>query len=115
MSAPQVSIENGTLVVVPSHKLLSLHGTFHLPLSDVSGVVVLADPGEPVGLKIGAGLPGIIECGTWETGEGQEFWDVARDAPSLEITCSGGRYTRLVLGVADPERAREQVAAALSG
>jgi hypothetical protein len=86
-----------------------------VPIASVVDVGVSV-PGElPRGMRLpGTYLPGVMTAGTFRSGGERALWMVGRNSTVLVIELTGERYRHLVLGVEDPEAAREAIRAALN-
>jgi hypothetical protein len=89
-------------------RLLALHRrNIEAPIA--SAVVVPEILTEIRGIRLpGAGIPGVIAVGTWRGRDGDtEFHDFVlahHRGPGIVVTCAGGDYDRVLIGVDDPDR-----------
>lgn len=86
-----------------------------VPITSVVDVGV-SRPGElPRGMRLpGTHLPGVMTAGTFRSSGERALWMVGRNQTVLVIELTGERYRHLVLGVEDPDAAREAIRAALN-
>jgi len=96
-------------------RVMSVHRDLRIPLASVRSVAVVDDPirliqGMTRNWKIAGGyLPGRFAYGTFRDVSVRRrlFAAVSRSQTrGLEIVLDGARYTRLILGVDDPETVR---------
>lgn len=107
-----------TLNVLGADKLWALKSALEIPLAHISGVA--ADPevarGWWHGIRLpGTNLPGVITAGTFYQHGKRVFWDVHHPENTIVIALHDERYNELIVEVADPEAAVEQIQAALRG
>ena len=100
-------IQHGDLVVEVRgwSKLWAFKRHLRVPLSDIGTVWV--DPNAAKGWWRGwrwpgTNIPGVITAGTFYRRGKREFWDVRRGGSAVTIELERGKYTRLVVDVADP-------------
>ncbi len=104
-----VAVENASLVVTMegADKLWALRSRLEMLLAHVSGI--RADPTfahdhRYDGFKAGgARIPGVLTAGTFNQQGDWVFWDVHDPDQAVVIDLVDERYTRLVVGVDDPE------------
>ncbi len=106
-----IDVEDASLIVTMegADKLWALRSRLEIPLAHVRGA--RADPTFArdhgyQGLKLGgARVPGVITAGTFRQGGAWVFWDVHDPDQAVVIDLADERYTRLVIGIDDPESA----------
>ena len=86
----------------PTEKILSIHGTINIPLSQITQVSgeLLDFTWKEIRMP-GTSLPGVIKAGTYITDRGNEFWYVTRNKKILRIELRNNFYKRIVLGLDD--------------
>ena len=85
-----------------------------VPLSEVTAVNVLrpADVDRGTFSKIfGEGAGRDHSSGYFKTADGTELWSVHGEQEVLVVTLAEGRYSRLILGVSDPQAAADAIRA----
>lgn len=101
-----VKIENHTLLVVPQgiNKIAALKNKIEVPMKHVVGASI--DTGilnESKGLRApGTSLPGYWSGSFKKDGE-ESFFNIRRENKPVVIQLKNEKYTRLILGVDDPE------------
>ena len=60
----------------------------------------------------GARIPGVLQAGTFVDSEGMVFWDVHRPGHAIVISLEHEHYKQLIIDVADPERAAQEISEA---
>lgn len=95
--------------------LLTLRRKIEFPISSVSSVSV-----EPSGRNTppllrapGTYVPRLVTAGTFRGEDRKEFWNVRRAKRQLIINIEGENYTKLVLGLKDPDEKAEMLSSAL--
>ncbi|HSY00734.1 MAG TPA: hypothetical protein VK819_01200 [Acidobacteriaceae bacterium] len=113
-----LSISEGKLIlhVRGADQLWALRSTLEIPLQHITAIH--ADPtiarGWWHGIKLaGASIPGVITAGTFYQHGQRIFWDVHNPDNTIVIDLRDERYNELIVEVADPRAAVEQVAALL--
>ena len=99
-------------------ELWSFKSTLEIPLGHISGVK--ADPeiarGWRHGLRMpGTNIPGIITAGTFYQDGKRIFWDVHHPDKTIVIDLRNEEYQQLIIEVADPGAAVQELSAALTG
>ncbi|MDF7663491.1 hypothetical protein PT282_02220 [Bifidobacterium sp. ESL0763] len=114
-----VAIDGATLTVSVNglDKLWSLTGGMRIPLTHVMGATV--DPGMSLAKRKAVRAPGLSvpgkHAGTFRFKDGDtEFWNVAQPEQPLVIQLRDEKYSRLVLGVADPRGTADLINGAIS-
>lgn len=103
----KVTIENNQLLVVPQgiNKLASLKNKIEVPMKNVVGASI--DSGilnDSKGLRApGTSLPGYWAGSFKKDGE-ESFYNITREYTPVVVQLKNEKYTRLVLGVNDPEQ-----------
>lgn len=113
-----VSISGGNLIlnVRGADKLWALKSSLEIPLQHVAGVRADASVarGWWHGIKLpGTNLPGVITAGTFYQHGQRVFWDVHNPDNTIVIELHDERYNELIVEVADPESAVNQIKALL--
>jgi hypothetical protein len=81
-------------------KILGMHGSFSIPLNDISEVHNRTPAQSFKELRIpGTFIPGLIKAGTYLTERGREFWYVTRKKKFLTVELKKGFYKRIILSV----------------
>jgi len=81
-------------------KILSVHGSFTIPLDTVSEISYERPVQSLREIKMpGTFFPGVIKAGTYLTNRGREFWYTTRNKPFVIIELKGGFYKRIILSV----------------
>jgi hypothetical protein len=107
-----ITIGNGKVTFSPRGlaKLWALRGHITVPVSAIRRVRRAA-PGVARGWwkgwrLPGTHLPGVIVAGSYLRDGEWEFWDVrGAGSRAIEVNLSGGRFSRLVIDVDDPDAA----------
>lgn len=113
---------HGDSLVVAMHgfdKVLALKSTVTIPLEHVLSVEQNLAEASAVwhGFKIGTGIPGVLTAGSFFSKGEWTFWDVRDPAQAVIIRLAHEHYSRLVVGVDDPQatlRLTRQALAALA-
>lgn len=89
---------------------LSLTNRFEIPVAHITH----ASTTEPQSLWTeirapGVFLPGVVKAGTYYTGQGKEFWYVAKNHSYLTIELQDEPYHRIVLTIDDNEFWAERI------
>jgi hypothetical protein len=109
-----LSIAEGklTLHVRGADKLWAFKSSLEIPLIHVAGVRVDAEiaRGWLHGIRMpGTNIPGVITAGTFYQDGKRVFWDVHQPANTIVIALHDERYDEIVVEVADPDAAVEQI------
>jgi hypothetical protein len=99
-------------------KLWSLRSRLEIPLTHIKGAHLDPHPamGWFQGLKVaGAGLPNLFRAGTFYQDGGFVFWDVHHPESTIVVELEHERFQKLVIEVADPEAAVNEINRAVSG
>jgi hypothetical protein len=114
----QLEISAGKLHlhVVGADKLWTFKSSIEIPLAHITGV--RADPsiahGWYHGVRLpGTNIPGVITAGTFYQDGKRVFWDVHNPDKTIVIDLRDERYNELIVEVADPQLAVEQLTTAL--
>jgi hypothetical protein len=99
------------LVLSTGEHILSTHRDVHVPVSAVTSVEVVERPLDLVAIRdghirrLGGRAPGWFAYGSFFDGSIRRklFAAVARQPRGLEIRLEGAAYTRLIVGLDDPE------------
>ena len=105
-----------TFEVLGLHKVWALKSRLVVPLVHIRGVRVdpTMTPDRCSGWRMpGTYVRGRIAAGTYYDRGRRVFWDVGRSRRSIVVELSGELYDELVVEVADPHDAVEQLRAAL--
>jgi hypothetical protein len=113
-----LSVSEGklTLHVRGADQLWALKSTLEIPLEHITGI--RADPsiarGWWHGIRMpGTQIPGILTAGTFYQHGQRIFWDVHNPDNTIVIDLHDERYNELIVELADPQTAVEQVSAQL--
>lgn len=113
-----LSVADGKLVldVRGADKLWALKSSLEIPLRHV--VAIRADTtiarGWWHGIRLpGTNIPGVLTAGTFYQDGKRVFWDVHDPEKTVVIELRDERYNELIIEVADPNAAIEQVTGAL--
>jgi hypothetical protein len=113
-----LSISGGNLVVnvQGADKLWAFKSSLEIPLAHIAEIT--ADPsiarGWWHGIRFpGTNLPGVVTAGTFYQDGKRVFWDVHNPENTVVIKLRDERYNELIVEVADPNAAVEQVRAVL--
>jgi|SRR5579862_8925154 len=109
-----LSIAEGklTLHVRGADKLWAFKSSLEIPLIHIAGVRVHAEiaRGWLHGIRMpGTNIPGVITAGTFYQDGKRVFWDVHQPANTIVIALHDERYDEIVVEVADPDAAVEQI------
>ena len=97
-------------------KLLALKSSITISLEHVAGADVDASEATGFfhGLRLpGTNLPGIITAGTFLSRGEWTFWDVHDSEHAIAVRLHDERFSKLVIGVADPAETVRAIEAAL--
>jgi hypothetical protein len=104
------------LNVEGADKLWAFKGSLEVPLEHIAGIRADAEiaHGWLHGIRMpGTNLPGVITAGTFYQDGQRVFWDVHNADNAIVIDLRHDKYQELIVEVADPEAAVEQVEAAI--
>lgn len=111
-----LSVSNGKLVlgVLGADKLWAFKSSLEIPLEHIAGI--RADPeaarGWLHGIRMpGTQVPGVLTAGTFYQHGQRVFWDVRHPERTVVIDLRDERYNELLVEVADPAAAVEQISA----
>ncbi len=92
-------------------RVLSLKSQIVVPLSSIDSVEAkpLIEVKRPGFKRAGAGIPGILDAGSFGTGDDIQFWYVHRADHVLVINLLGDKYKRLVLEVPEPFEVAKEI------
>lgn len=114
----ELSIAEGklTLSVLGADKLWALKSSLEIPLMHIAAV--RADPeiarGWYHGVRLpGTNVPGVITAGTFYQDGKRVFWDVHHPERTIVIDLHDEHFNQLVIEVADPQAAINQIQSAL--
>lgn len=98
-------------------KLWSFKSSLTIPLAHIVDVQPGADAhlGWDALRAPGTAIPWLFVAGTFYTGEGKQFWDVAQKSRSIALTLRDESYRKLVIEVEDRDAAIELVRSAIVG
>jgi len=113
----KITLSNDTLTITlsPADKLWSMHGSFALPLTHVTGAQAATENGWHYAWNkiIGTNAPGIKIAGTYFSGDGLVFCDFGTGQNCVEITTSHERYAKLIVEL-DPDEDRDAIVAQIN-
>ena len=93
-----------------------LHKSITVPGKQVVGAQALgAKWYRTLGLRVGAGIPGLLIAGTFTRKGDKAFVSWKRGEQVLQINLSGGKYDRIVVGVSDAEALADEINTAITG
>lgn len=109
-----VTVGNGRLEVAfgGMDRLWELKSQLSVPLAEVTNVEVLRpdDVGHGPFKKIyGEGAGSDHSSGYFKGADGTELWSVHGEAELLVVTLADDKYSRLVLGVSNPQAAMDAI------
>jgi hypothetical protein len=103
-----------TIEVQGLHKLWSFKSKLEIPLEHVSDVRPAANE-RASGIRFpGTQLPGILTAGTFYHQGKKVFWDVHDFSKAIAIDLRDDSFSTLIIEVADPVTAIEQIERALT-
>ena len=83
-----------------SKKILSVKGSFKIPLKHIVRVTTLKPKQTWKEIKApGTFIPGLIKAGTYYTDKGREFWFVTKGKKILNLELKNESYKRIILGL----------------
>jgi hypothetical protein len=114
-----IEITSSTLVVHirGTDRFFAFQSRLEVPLQHVAAVEVNPPDAHSIwhGLRMGGtNLPGVITAGRFLQQGQWAFWDVHDPDKSIAIRLKDEGYSRLVIGVADPEAAADTIRTALT-
>ncbi len=109
--AVNARVETDAVVVELSgvDRILALTHRLRLPIESITSVEskpresIQRLPGRWLRLP-GTYVPSMVHHGSYGLGANREFWALFRQERALVIRLEGWEYSRLILGVADPDR-----------
>ena len=104
------------LEVTGIDRILALRQTIEVPLGHVAGIDRDATEAGVVfhGLRLpGTAIPGVVTAGSFLRGGKWTFWDVHDPARAVIVRLHDEHYSRLVVGVDDPDETVRLVQSAL--
>ena len=115
----EISVEGDRVVFEVNgwDKLWALRSRLEIPRAHIKAVH--ADP-EPAmgwfqGIKLaGTDMPGFFRAGTFYQDRGVVFWDVHHPERTIVVELEHEHYRKLVVEVADPERAIREIGAIIA-
>ena len=91
-------------------KILSIHGSFEIPLDQITGATTETPRSKWRDLKLpGTYMPRLIKAGSYLTGRGREFWYVVRWRNFLTIELKDRSYRRMVLSLTDNQEWSDRI------
>jgi hypothetical protein len=102
----EVSVTHGMLVIEVQgwDKLWSMRSRLEIPLENV--IYVRPADEHAGGIRLlGTSVPGVITAGTFLQEGSCVFWDVHDPAKAIAVDLRDGRYSKLVIEVANPGEA----------
>ncbi len=96
----RLSIEGKTLNIRlnPVEKLLSLHGSFSLPLASITAASTGKGDWNFASIRApGTHIPFLLKAGTYHSMRGTEFWFATVGRTNLIMELSGLPYNRVIL------------------
>lgn len=99
--------------------LLAGRRRLDIPAKAIAGAAAIprdqVAPPRAVLTNMGSYLPGLLYYGRFGIGPAREFWAARRQPALVVINCRDWRYTRVVLGVPEPELAAGTVRLVIGG
>lgn len=114
----QINVKNEKMIVSVqgSDRLWAFKRKLEIPLAHVNAVRADREAAGKWwhGIKFfGTRLPGVLKAGTFYQQKSLAFWDIRNPANGIVIDLTHERYRQLIVEVADPSMAVEQVKAAI--
>lgn len=86
-------------------KLLSLHDSFKIQISQIIGIYNTLLPYTWKEIRApGTEIPGLIKAGTFYTFRGTEFWMLRKKDNPVRIELKNNKFKRLIVGIDNYER-----------
>lgn len=108
---PDVTVDDDLLTVTLSHRehLLTLTGSFEVPVADVVGAEQFDDSQSLPWFRLGTHFPGVFRAGRFR-GDGKRYFIFHRKGrPAIDVQLEGDGFDRLIIDVPDPEALLEQL------
>jgi hypothetical protein len=112
-----IDVDGGvvTFRVTGLHKLWALKSRIVVPVQDIVAVEGPDAIPRSAGWRVaGTAMPGVITAGTYRRDGAWTFWDVVQAHQAIVVTVRGRWYSRLVVEVANPDRARGLLTVAMA-
>lgn len=116
-----VRVESQMLLVRlgPIGRVLAVKRRLEIPLHLVDGAAAMdredIPPGDGTWLRApGTHIPRLIRYGSYGRAPHREFWAVMRQKRVLVVTVADWDYTRVILGMSDPDTPAASTSAALA-
>ena len=108
MAHIELTPENLIVHVEGLDKLWALKSSLSIPLVHITGAEINPSIADELGFGLrapGTSLPGVIRAGTFYYHGNVVFWDVHSMENAIVINLVDEQYTKLVIGVPDPDTA----------
>lgn len=116
MAKVTINPANLRVTLTRAEAFWGLHRSLTVPGKQVVGAQALGKGWwKTLGLRIGAGIPGLLIAGTFVRKGDRAFVSWKRGEQVLQINLSGNKYTRIVVGVEDAEALAEEINTAITG
>ncbi len=108
----QIEVDQIHFIVKGIHKFFAFKNK--ITVSKKNLVSVKFDPEAVKGVwkgirLLGTHVPGVIRAGTYSHAKKLQFWDVIRSEKAIIVELANSRYEKLIIEVADPITAKEQI------
>ncbi|MHB8509120.1 MAG: hypothetical protein ACYDGR_10810 [Candidatus Dormibacteria bacterium] len=116
MATVEVNGDNLEIHVTGVDRILALKSTITVPTTHVTAIDQDVAEASVVfhGLKFpGTGIPGVVTAGSFLKHGEWTFWDVHNPAKAVIIRLHDEHYSRMVIGVDDPQQTIQMVREAL--
>ncbi|MET8655424.1 MULTISPECIES: hypothetical protein [Nocardia] len=111
----EVTQDKVTVNVLGMDRILSLREQVTVDLSDITEIALAEVDLRPPWVRApGAFFPGVIAAGTYRGRRRKEFWDTRFGGRAIRIDLAGTEFTRIVVDVADPDLALEELTSAVA-
>ncbi|MGN2640131.1 hypothetical protein ACWEKT_21735 [Nocardia takedensis] len=113
----EVEVTSGrvTVNVLGVDRILSLREHLTVDVEDITDISLAPVDLRPPWVRApGAFFPGVIAAGTYRGRHRKEFWDTRFGGQAIRIDLVGADFTRLVVDVADPDAALEELSYAVA-
>jgi hypothetical protein len=86
-------------------KVEGVHGDLRFPLTSITSVEVLEDAIYEVhGWRVGTGIPGVVDVGTFTSPDAKTFAVVHHNTPrGIRVCMQGTTFDQLIVGCQNPE------------
>ena len=108
----KISVSDSELEIVPGfkEKMLGMHGSFKIPWSNIASISTeKADLGKVLAKIAGTSIPGVKKAGTFQSGDGKEYWYASRNTEYITIDLQNESYKKIVLSVDDSAKLEKEI------